>query len=151
VTLDEVGGPSWAQADPGSVARIVRILIDNALRFAPQHTTINVCIGAKGDEPTIEVTDEGPGVPADEREQVFERFQRGRNSGEESGFGLGLAIGSELGHPDGRTTRADRSLARRDLPLASSAADKRRARPRTIRLRPSVNCRLSLVCAGSPK
>jgi signal transduction histidine kinase len=42
------------------------------------------------------VTDEGPGVPADDRELIFERFQRGRNSGDESGFGLGLAIGSEL-------------------------------------------------------
>jgi signal transduction histidine kinase len=96
VVLDEVGGPSWAQADPGSVARVVRILLDNALRFAPPHTTISVRIGVARDRPAIEVTDEGPGVPGDERELIFERFRRGRNSGEGSGFGLGLAIGSEL-------------------------------------------------------
>ena len=96
VALDEIGGPSWAQADPGSVARVVRILLDNALRFAPPHTTVSVRIGVARDEPALEVSDEGPGVPADERELIFERFQRGRNSGEGSGFGLGLAIGSEL-------------------------------------------------------
>ena len=96
VALDEIGGPSWAQADPGSVARVVRILLDNALRFAPPHTAVGVRIGVARDEPALEVFDEGPGVPADERELIFERFQRGRNSGEGSGFGLGLAIGSEL-------------------------------------------------------
>jgi signal transduction histidine kinase len=94
--LDDVGGPSWAQADPGSVARVVRILLDNALRFAPARSTITIRIGVVGDRPAIEVADEGVGVPPDERELIFERFQRGRNSGEEGGFGLGLAIGSEL-------------------------------------------------------
>ena len=96
VALEEADGISWAQADPGSVARVVRILLDNALRFTAPHTTITVRVGVTDDQPTIEVGDEGPGVPADERELIFERFQRGRNSGEESGFGLGLAIGSEL-------------------------------------------------------
>jgi signal transduction histidine kinase len=96
LALEEVGGQSWAQADPGSVARVVRILLDNALRFAPHGSHVNVRIGVADDEPAIEVTDEGPGVPADERELIFERFQRGSNSGGESGFGLGLPIGAEL-------------------------------------------------------
>ena len=42
------------------------------------------------------VSDHGPGVPAPERERIFERFQRGSTSGGRSGFGLGLAIGREL-------------------------------------------------------
>ena len=48
------------------------------------------------DGPAVEVSDEGPGVPADEQELIFERFRRGRDSGGEGGFGLGLAIGFEL-------------------------------------------------------
>jgi signal transduction histidine kinase len=96
VALDDTGGPSWAQADPGSVARIVRILLDNALRFAPPDTVVSIHIAAAPGEPAIEVSDEGSGVPTDEREIIFERFQRGRNSGGEGGFGLGLAIGVEL-------------------------------------------------------
>jgi signal transduction histidine kinase len=47
-------------------------------------------------KPSLTVCDEGPGVPADERELIFERFQRGRVTGGQAGFGLGLAIGREL-------------------------------------------------------
>jgi signal transduction histidine kinase len=95
LTLDEVDGQAWAQADPGSVARIVRILLDNALRVAPAGSTIEIRLGG-GEQPAIEISDEGPGVHADERELIFERFQRGRRRNDEGGFGLGLAIGSEL-------------------------------------------------------
>jgi signal transduction histidine kinase len=57
---------------------------------------IEVRIGNGSGPPIIEVADEGPGVPAAERGLIFERFQRGRERGTEGGFGLGLAIGSEL-------------------------------------------------------
>jgi signal transduction histidine kinase len=96
LVLDQADGQSWAQADPGSVARIVRILLDNALRVAPAQTTIEIRIDGATGKPTIEVADAGPGVPDDERELIFERFQRGRGRSDEGGFGLGLAIGSEL-------------------------------------------------------
>ena len=96
LVLDQADGQSWAQADPGSVARIVRILLDNALRVAPAQTTIEIRVGGATDEPTIEVADGGPGVPDDERDLIFKRFQRGRDRSDEGGFGLGLAIGSEL-------------------------------------------------------
>jgi signal transduction histidine kinase len=95
LTLDQVGAAAWAQADPGSVARIVRILLDNALRVAPAGSSIEIAV--RGDEqPAIEISDGGPGVEAGERELIFERFQRGRRPNDEGGFGLGLAIGSEL-------------------------------------------------------
>ncbi|MGA2757179.1 MAG: HAMP domain-containing sensor histidine kinase [Solirubrobacteraceae bacterium] len=95
LTLDHVGAAAWAQADPGSVARIVRILLDNALRVAPAGSSIEIAV--RGDEqPAIEISDSGPGVEAGERELIFERFQRGRRPNDEGGFGLGLAIGSEL-------------------------------------------------------
>jgi len=96
VTVDQTGESAWAQADPGSVARIVRIMLDNALAVAPPSSTIEVRIGNGAGPPTIEVADEGPGVPDDERERIFERFQRGSERGTEGGFGLGLAIGQEL-------------------------------------------------------
>jgi signal transduction histidine kinase len=96
LALDEVNGTSWAQADPGSVARIVRILLDNALRVAPADSMIEIRIGGFSGEPVIEVSDVGPGVPAQDRELIFERFQRGSVRSDEGGFGLGLAIGSEL-------------------------------------------------------
>ena len=93
--LDDSAGPVWALGDPGSVARILRILLDNAVRVSPPGAEIRVQL--RGDpESVLSVSDLGPGVPPDERELIFERFQRGRGTGGEAGFGLGLAIGREL-------------------------------------------------------
>jgi signal transduction histidine kinase len=86
----------WAKGDPGAVARIIRILVDNALRFAPEGSAITVTPAYHGEHATVEVHDEGPGVPVEERERIFERFARGSSTGGEEGFGLGLAIGREL-------------------------------------------------------
>jgi signal transduction histidine kinase len=98
VRLDVVPprGPCWAGGDPGAIARIVRILLDNALRFAPDGSAIAVEPAYAGQTAVIAVQDDGPGVPDDERERIFERFERGSRTGGEGGFGLGLAIGREL-------------------------------------------------------
>ncbi|HEY4098926.1 MAG TPA: HAMP domain-containing sensor histidine kinase [Baekduia sp.] len=89
-------GPVWAAGDPGAVARVARILIDNALRFSPAGSAIRVTPAYHGDRATLEVSDRGPGVPPEEHEIIFERFERGTRTGGEGGFGLGLAIGREL-------------------------------------------------------
>ncbi len=88
--------PCWAQADPGAVARIVRILLDNALRVAPAHSSIELESAVNGPWASLTVRDRGPGVAPSERSLIFERFQRGSSTGGRSGFGLGLAIGREL-------------------------------------------------------
>jgi signal transduction histidine kinase len=93
--LDDSAGQVWARGDPGSIARIVRILLDNAVRVSPQGGEITVEL-RNGDHASLTVRDEGPGVPPEERELIFERFQRGRAAGGSAGFGLGLAIGREL-------------------------------------------------------
>ncbi|MGI8801206.1 MAG: HAMP domain-containing sensor histidine kinase [Solirubrobacteraceae bacterium] len=86
----------WATGDPGSVARIVRILLDNALRVAPSGSTVTVHLDGGKRYTHLEVRDIGPGVLDHERELIFERFQRGSGRSGEGGFGLGLAIGREL-------------------------------------------------------
>jgi signal transduction histidine kinase len=94
-------GPCWAGGDPGAIARIVRILLDNALRVAPGSSAITVEPAYAGEAAVIAVQDEGPGVPEEERERIFERFERGSRTGGEGGFGLGLAIGRELAERQG--------------------------------------------------
>ena len=116
VVLDEADGQSWAQADPGSVARIIRILLDNALQATPPHSTIEVRVRNGAGPPTLEVADEGPGVRDEERELIFERFQRGTGRGPEGGFGLGLAIGSELAARMGGRLELTDARSGRDLP-----------------------------------
>jgi signal transduction histidine kinase len=94
-TLDDSAGQIWACGDPGGIARIVRILLDNAVRVSPQGGEI--CVELRnGGRASVTVRDEGPGVEDEERELIFERFQRGRATGGTAGFGLGLAIGREL-------------------------------------------------------
>jgi signal transduction histidine kinase len=104
----------WGRGDPDAVARVVRILIDNALRYGPQGQAITVGTTCREGRAAVSVTDHGPGIPAEERENVFERFHRGRAAGPESGFGLGLAIGRELAERMGGTLE----LADRERPGA---------------------------------
>jgi signal transduction histidine kinase len=93
--LDDIDGQVWALADPGSVARILRILLENALRASPEGSEVKVDLH-DGSLVALSVSDAGPGVPPEEREIIFERFQRGRDTAGKAGFGLGLAIGREL-------------------------------------------------------
>jgi signal transduction histidine kinase len=94
-TLDAGDDQVWALADPGSVARIVRILLDNAVRVSPERTQVKVELHNKTSA-ELSVSDHGPGIAPPDREIIFERFQRGRDTGGQAGFGLGLAIGREL-------------------------------------------------------
>jgi signal transduction histidine kinase len=105
VVLDVVPpqGPCWSRGDPDAVARVVRILIDNALRYGPRAEPISIAVGCGPERAHVEVADRGPGVHPAEREKIFERFQRGRSASTEAGFGLGLAIGRELAERMGGT------------------------------------------------
>jgi signal transduction histidine kinase len=88
--------PRWAVADSGGVAQILRILLDNAVRFSPRDKTVAVHLGVEHAAPALSVRDDGTGVPEEDAEVIFERFQGGRDAGGEPGFGLGLASAREL-------------------------------------------------------
>jgi signal transduction histidine kinase len=94
---------AWVVADPGAVVRIVRILVDNALRHAATDGPVELTVGPG----TVVVRDHGPGVPAADRDVIFERFRRGTQTARGSGFGLGLAIGRELARGMGGDLRLD--------------------------------------------
>jgi len=88
--------PLWIMAEPDAVRRIMANVLDNAVRYAREVVTVEAF--ADGGDVVITVTDDGPGIPADDRGRVFERFTRlddarGRDAG---GAGLGLAIVREL-------------------------------------------------------
>jgi signal transduction histidine kinase len=78
-------------ADRDRLKQVVLNLLDNAARHSPASGTVLVRVRTEADALLIEVSDEGPGIPVEERELVFERFTRGeRATG--GGTGLGLAI-----------------------------------------------------------
>lgn len=74
-------------------------ILDNAIRYTPQGGKVTVHLTAK-EQTLLAVEDNGPGIPPDERERVFEHFYRVTDNGG-SGSGLGLAIVREIAHTHG--------------------------------------------------
>lgn len=88
LALTGAGGPLMVRGTAGMLDRVLRNLVENALRHTPENTIVELHLNEDG---TLRVCDQGPGVPPDKRERVFERFWRGaRRRG--SGAGLGLSI-----------------------------------------------------------
>jgi two-component system, NtrC family, sensor histidine kinase GlrK len=90
---------AMVEADPEKLRSIIDNLVSNAVKFTPPGGTITVRARVQAGEAVIEVMDSGPGVPAEERESIFNLFFRGRGKGESGrikGSGLGLAIAREL-------------------------------------------------------
>ena len=88
------GGRVWG--DPDQLARVVRNLMDNGQRHTARQ--ISVELGTADQEVVLAVQDDGPGIPSDERQRLFERFARldEARSEDEGGTGLGLAIAKEI-------------------------------------------------------
>ncbi len=79
------------EGDPDAVKTLLANLIDNAIRYTQPGGRVDVAVERRGDDAVIAVRDSGPGIPAAERERVFERFARGA-APDAPGSGLGLAI-----------------------------------------------------------
>lgn len=90
-------GGSW-KGDRRKVQQVLKNLLANAVKFTPPEGAITVRSFSKGDRLILEVEDTGPGIPADQRLKVFDRFYRldkSRNR-QEGGAGLGLAISKAI-------------------------------------------------------
>jgi two-component system sensor histidine kinase KdpD len=80
------------RADPVQLDQVVTNLLENAARFSPPGGEVLIAVAPwQGGGVQVRVADEGPGVPPEERERVFEPFYR-RDDGHRTGSGLGLAI-----------------------------------------------------------
>jgi len=92
VTLDDANAPSSAQCDPAKITQALVNLIRNAVRVAPPGTAVEVAVESAGQDLCFRVCDRGPGIPASERERLFEPFV----SRQRGGTGLGLAVVREI-------------------------------------------------------
>ena len=77
---------------PDALRHVLVNLLDNAVKYGPPGQRVTVRVAPAGREVRIAVSDEGPGVPAAERERVWKPFQRGQRTGAVAGSGIGLAI-----------------------------------------------------------
>jgi signal transduction histidine kinase len=92
LSFESTGKPSVA-GDPVLLAQAIGNLIDNALKYARENGTITVDVAQQSDGVTeIAVSDDGPGIPDEEKPKVIERFYRGDASRGTPGVGLGLSL-----------------------------------------------------------
>ncbi|OUC84934.1 sensor histidine kinase, partial [Streptosporangium minutum] len=94
----EVPAGLSVRADPDLLAQVLANLLDNAVRHSPDGGVVVLTADAEGDGVRLRVTDQGPGIPPEDRARAFERFSRldaGR-AADDGGAGLGLAITKEI-------------------------------------------------------
>jgi len=104
-------GATMVSGDPARLERVIENLVDNAASFSPQGGHIVIAFAEAGDMIEMTVTDDGPGIPEEERDMIFERFHSVRPEeafGNHSGLGLAIARSIIAGH-DGTLTVRDRA------------------------------------------
>ena len=94
--------PVMLQGDAAALRALARNLADNALRYAPAGSRVELRVRPDAGVPTLQVDDAGPGIAAADRERVFDRFYR-HAAGDEPGTGLGLAIVRSVAQQHGAT------------------------------------------------
>jgi signal transduction histidine kinase len=97
VPLDVRGQGATLDVDPARVQQIVLNLVDNALKYAKTRVDVEI------DGRRLRVTDDGPGVPPEHREAIFQRFSRVETGPKPPGAGLGLSIARKLAELHGGT------------------------------------------------
>ena len=83
--------PVWISAPPDWIDRLAGVLMDNACRFAGPGGTVRISAAQRGGRVTLTVEDSGPGVPAEQRPRMFDRFHRSTEQGGSAGLGLAIA------------------------------------------------------------
>ena len=92
--FDQPARQVWIQGNAAAISDAIRNLIENAVAYAPAESEVTIAVSEDG---SVTVSDKGPGVPVENRKQIFERFWRGLDSQRETaGSGLGLAIVAEV-------------------------------------------------------
>jgi signal transduction histidine kinase len=115
--------------EPDRIRQILVNLLTNAHEYTPEGASIGVAARAVGDEVEISVSDNGPGIPPDQLERIFERFTRGDAGLTQrvGGTGLGLAISKSLVELHGGSIGAESTVGQGStfhvrLPVATGAA-----------------------------
>jgi signal transduction histidine kinase len=84
--------PLWIEGYDSLLFRLVFNLAENAIKYTPRGGRIEVTLEQQDRSAVLQVKDNGPGIPPDAQEHIFDRFYRGDPAREGSGTGLGLAL-----------------------------------------------------------
>lgn len=108
VRVDLVGPhPVPVVGDATLLGRLIWNLADNALKFAPRGSRVELALVVSDEEARLTVSDEGPGIPEEDLDRVFERFYRAPGGAHSEGSGLGLSIVRAIAIAHGGEARAE--------------------------------------------
>jgi len=93
--------PAWVDGDPDLMFEALGNLVGNAIKFTPRGGAILIALSLAPEGPELAVIDDGPGIPAEERAAVTQRFYRSRRDQASPGAGLGLSIVTAITHLHG--------------------------------------------------
>jgi two-component system sensor histidine kinase TctE len=94
IEVEQVGAPQ-AYADRFVVRQALINLVDNAIKFTPNGGQVSIRVSGSNGIALVDVSDTGPGIPAEARERIFDRFYRAdEKSGTGTGLGLSIAKGA---------------------------------------------------------
>jgi signal transduction histidine kinase len=94
LVLDAPDESLLADVDGDRFIQVVTNLLSNAVKFSPEHAVVKVRLRGKDGKVRVEVRDEGPGIPYDFRDRIFQKFSQadGSDARQKGGTGLGLSI-----------------------------------------------------------
>jgi len=90
ITFDPDPSIGQAKADPAIITRVLQNLLNNAIKFSPENGTIELKIVESGENILISVTDLGPGITADQKTIIFQKYGQTQSGHKRRGTGLGL-------------------------------------------------------------
>jgi heavy metal sensor kinase len=105
ITVRTSMGPVTLKGDEALLRRMLTNLLGNALAYTPRGGAVNIALTNGGGRVELSVADTGPGIPAEDRERVFERFVRLDRARASGGAGLGLAIARWVAEAHGGDVR----------------------------------------------
>jgi signal transduction histidine kinase len=126
-----IGRVEAVRCDPDAIIRVLTNLMDNARKYAPADSKVHIDVALEGDLVRFNVADEGPGIPDEDRAEIFERFRR--LEGGKTKPGAGSACTSAAGS----SRRTEARSARSALPAVG-----RRCRSRSRAPRRRTRCRM---------
>ena len=94
--VDYPNGPLSLAADEDRVRQVVWNLLDNAAKYGGNPAQVHMRVDLDDSRVTVRVRDDGPGIPADEQQQVFEQFYRSGAVADRPGLGVGLFIAKRI-------------------------------------------------------
>jgi len=106
INIKQTGKPATVSGDQDNLTQLLVILLDNAIKYSPSKSEIELKSSLKGDQVVLSVADHGVGIKREALEHVFDRFYRAdssRQKGSDEGYGLGLSIAKMVADVHGAT------------------------------------------------